>query len=90
VGDRVRRGDVLGKLGNTGNTTNPHLHFQITDRPSIVAGNGLPFLIEDFTSAGYIPGLEPLIEGKPATFDNKLTGRHHRQMPLNNSVVTFD
>jgi hypothetical protein len=30
-GDRVRRGDVLGTVGNTGNaiTTNPHLHFGI-------------------------------------------------------------
>ncbi|HSU97457.1 MAG TPA: M23 family metallopeptidase, partial [Gemmatimonadaceae bacterium] len=28
VGDRVTRGQVLGKLGNTGNTSAPHLHFQ--------------------------------------------------------------
>lgn len=88
-GERVRRGDILGKLGNTGNTTNPHLHFQIADRPSVVAGNGLPFVIDDFTSAGVVPDLDPLFDGKPATFNSRLAGRHLRQMPLNNSVVSF-
>src|SRR5581483_367789 len=36
AGDRVRRGDILAKLGNSGNTTNPHLHFQVGDRPSFL------------------------------------------------------
>ena len=35
VGDRVRRGEVLGRLGNSGNSDAPHLHFQISNDPSI-------------------------------------------------------
>jgi murein DD-endopeptidase MepM/ murein hydrolase activator NlpD len=89
-GDRVRRGDVLGKLGNTGNTTNPHLHFQITDRPSVVSGNGLPFVIEDFKSSGVVDGLDGIAAGKAATIENKFAGRHLRQLPLNDSVVSFE
>ena len=42
VGDRVRRGQVLGLLGNTGNTDGPHLHFHIMDGPSPLQSNGLP------------------------------------------------
>ncbi len=45
VGDRVKAGDRLGLLGNSGNTTGPHLHFQISDRPSILDATSLPFVL---------------------------------------------
>ena len=32
-GQRVRRGDRIGLLGNTGNTAAPHLHFQLMEGP---------------------------------------------------------
>ena len=34
VGDRVHAGDVLGLLGNSGNSTSPHLHFHVAHVPS--------------------------------------------------------
>ena len=34
VGDRVRQGDIIGQLGNSGNTDAPHLHFHVMDGPS--------------------------------------------------------
>jgi murein DD-endopeptidase MepM/ murein hydrolase activator NlpD len=43
-GDFVKRGQVLGRLGNSGNSTEPHLHFQIADAPSFLNANGLPYL----------------------------------------------
>jgi Peptidase family M23 len=46
VGDTVKRGQVLGQLGNSGNSTEPHLHFQIADAPSFLLANGLPYLYE--------------------------------------------
>jgi len=52
VGDRVRRGDVLGKLGNTGQSSAPHLHFQVMDDNSIAASQGLPWVFESFVLVG--------------------------------------
>jgi hypothetical protein len=46
VGDSVKRGQFLGRLGNSGNSTEPHLHFQIADAPSFLLANGLPYLYD--------------------------------------------
>jgi hypothetical protein len=55
-GDRVRRGQVLGLVGNSGNTVAPHLHFHVMDGPSPLASNGLPYEIDAFEVDGHSPG----------------------------------
>jgi hypothetical protein len=42
-GRRVMAGEVLGECGNSGNSSEPHLHFQLMDHPSAVIAAGLPF-----------------------------------------------
>ena len=34
AGDKVKRGQVLGRVGNTGNSQAPHLHLHVMDGPS--------------------------------------------------------
>jgi hypothetical protein len=51
-GDQVSRGDEIGQVGNTGNSSAPHLHFHVMDGPSPLASNGLPYVIDSFTVTG--------------------------------------
>jgi hypothetical protein len=48
AGAKVRRGETLGKVGNTGNSQAPHLHMHVTDGPSPMSANGLPYVFDAF------------------------------------------
>lgn len=91
--DRVRAGDVLGYLGNSGNTTAPHLHFHVMDAVSPLVANGLPYVFTSFTGEGRLPlgDIAPVfLEGKPGLVDrDALAGPHKDQLPLNSQVVEF-
>ena len=53
VGDRVRAGDVLGLTGNSGNSSEPHLHFHVQDAPGLFSGaRGLPVSFVDYRVDG--------------------------------------
>jgi hypothetical protein len=89
VGDRVRRGQVLGLLGNTGNTDGPHLHFHIMDGPSPLQSNGLPFVHPRFTGQGLAD--ETLLESGDVVPINTqvLSGTFRSRMPMGFQVVDF-
>lgn len=40
-GDRVRKGDPLGQAGNSGNSSEPPIHFQISDSSDLMTGKSL-------------------------------------------------
>lgn len=48
-GDEIRSGEVIGQCGHSGNSTEPHLHFQVQDRASFFSGMGLPVKFSNFT-----------------------------------------
>jgi murein DD-endopeptidase MepM/ murein hydrolase activator NlpD len=77
-GDRVRRGQVLGLLGNSGNSTGPHLHFQVSSSPE--GGNGLPFVFDSFELVAMVPQRLVIPPGQQ-------TRRH--EMPLHHWAIRF-
>jgi Peptidase family M23 len=86
-GDSVHRGEVIGKVGNSGNSSEPHLHIQICDGPSFLACEGLPMQFKDITVTKYHiekNGETPMrlaIDGAPRKVPN--------QEPMEDELVTF-
>jgi murein DD-endopeptidase MepM/ murein hydrolase activator NlpD len=40
-GQRMSTGDLIGRIGHTGNSTSPHLHFQLMDSPDPMTAQGI-------------------------------------------------
>jgi Peptidase family M23 len=89
VGDRVTQGQVLGLLGNSGNSDFPHLHFHVTDSPSPLTSDGLPYEFTFFDSDGTLANGDEVTAGGVAIFDPALSGPHSHQLPLNLQVINF-
>jgi hypothetical protein len=86
-GQFVRAGEKLGRLGNSGNTIVPHLHFQVMDQPSSLNSVGLPFVFDRMTMQGRLVGSvkevdDVLFAGGAPLLDDSATGPRRRQMPL--------
>lgn len=82
-GDRVKRGQVLGLVGNSGNSTEPHLHFHVSDASSPLGSEGIPYAFESLEIVGACQSL-----GGGCTRSATPTVRH-REMPVANELVRF-
>lgn len=52
IGDELSVGQIIGHVGNTGSSAEPHLHMHIDDQPSFLAGNGVPYEFANGEASG--------------------------------------
>ncbi|HEY4144633.1 MAG TPA: M23 family metallopeptidase [Pinirhizobacter sp.] len=86
-GQHVHRGDVIGRLGFTGQSTGPHLHMHVADANTPLAAEGLPYAMQGFRVDGKFPSIEAFGSGQAWTRGkaaNRAPG-----MPGPMEVVTF-
>ncbi|WP_438720897.1 M23 family metallopeptidase [Enterococcus sp. AZ103] len=48
VGEQIKTGEIIGKVGHSGNSFAPHLHLQVMDRLDIANAKGLPCAFDTY------------------------------------------
>ncbi|MGE0780898.1 M23 family metallopeptidase [Mycolicibacterium sp.] len=91
-GDHLRTGQVLGSLGNSGNSDAPHLHFHVMSTPDPLRADGLPFVFPAFRLDSRLApdGLDPLLDGQPARIEPGFPPRDEKDTsPIVYDVMTY-
>ena len=55
AGDHVKQGDVIGHLGNSGDSFGPHLHYQLQSGPELFRDPSIPFRFQN-VNRSLVPG----------------------------------
>ena len=62
-GERVRAGQQIAECGNSGNSTEPHLHVQVMDHPNPLFAAGLPIVFGTEEVSGWMPRSREALAG---------------------------
>lgn len=82
LGDRVKKGATVGLVGNSGNSTEPHLHFHLSDGNSPLGSEGIPYVHETLDVVGRCTSI--MVGCTVGTAETK-----RRIMPQANEIVRF-
>lgn len=98
-GDRVRRGQPLGLVGNTGNSSEPHLHFHLSEGNASFDAEGVPYVFSSFDEEATADEVTRAMkeDGNSVAIDAAALGRwsarqpeHRRgEMLLSTTLVRF-
>ncbi|CAN5382818.1 M23 family metallopeptidase [soil metagenome] len=92
-GDDLTAGTDIAKLGNSGNSDAPHLHFHVMDGPDPLMSDGLPFVIKTFgldQRMASAEGLDVLFAGKPAPLVRGFAARDESEVsPLELDIMNY-
>jgi murein DD-endopeptidase MepM/ murein hydrolase activator NlpD len=90
-GERVRRDEVLGLVGNTGQSGGAHLHFQLSDGPDPISSEGIPYVFRRFSLVGTVTNVEEFITGaaNAQVVPRTPASPRRKQLPLHATVVRF-
>jgi murein DD-endopeptidase MepM/ murein hydrolase activator NlpD len=77
----VRKGQEIGRLGNSGNTSEPHVHFHVMTSPLPLTADNVPFVIDRFDHLGVVTP-----DGVVA---NPTAGPRTAELPLAGSTAIY-
>ena len=91
-GARLRPGDLIGRVGSSGNSQAPHLHFQVMDAPSFFDATGLPFVFDAQLLEGNVSEAEAQgsLQGAAVPIDRTGAGVRRNLMPARNGVFGYN
>ena len=89
----LRPGELIGRVGNSGNSSSPHLHFQLSNRPSAFDSHGLPFVFDTQLLEGRLlseADADKADAGAPVTIDRTGAGIKRDLMPARNDMFGYN
>ena len=89
----LRPGELIGRVGNSGNSSSPHLHFQLMNRPSAFESHGLPFVFDTQLLEGRLLSEADATKadaGEAVTIDRTGAGVKRNLMPARNDVFGYN